>query len=75
MRDDANAASRKPAMAKTRPSVRISPAVHRRLRLLAIAEDTSIERVLSDVLDSALPAAAELATRLAADIAAEAMAS
>ena len=54
-----------------RLSARISPALNRRLRMLAIAEDQPIERVLSEVLDRALPVAGELAARLAADIASE----
>ena len=50
-----------------RLATRITSAVDRRLRMLAVAKRQSLSHVLDSVLDEALPAAGELASLLSAD--------
>lgn len=75
MRSDTIAGSPKPAAAEVRLDARISPAVNRRLRMLALVKGQPLSHVLSVLLDGALPPAEELAASLAIDDAAEAVAS
>ena len=49
-----------------RLATRISPAVDRRLRMLALVKSQPLSHVLDGLLDRTLPAAAELALMLAA---------
>ena len=55
-----------------RLATRITSAVDRRLRMLALAESQPLSHVLDGLLDRALPAAGELAALLGADRHAEA---
>ena len=48
-------------------TTRITPAVDRRLRMLALAKSQPLSHVLTGLLDEALPSADELASALAAD--------
>ncbi|HEV2450968.1 MAG TPA: hypothetical protein VGS62_03480 [Streptosporangiaceae bacterium] len=58
-----------------RLATRITPAVDRRLRMLALAKSQPLSHVLTGLLDQALPPADELASMLAtAEIADEAAA-
>ena len=50
-----------------RLATRITPAVDRRLRMLALARSQPLSHVLTGLLDQALPPADELASALAAD--------
>ena len=50
-----------------RLATRITPAVDRRLRRLALAKGQPLSHVLDGLLDRALPAADELASVLASD--------
>lgn len=72
MRSDTIAGSRKTAAAEVRLDARITRAIDRRLRMLAILEEQPLSHVLSRVLDRHLPPAEELAARL---VASEAVAS
>jgi len=55
-----------------RLATRISPAVDRRLRMLALVQSRALSHVLDALLDRALPQADELAALLSADRHAEA---
>ena len=55
-----------------RLATRISPAVDRRLRMLALVQSQPLSHVLDGLLDRVLPAAGELAALLGADRHAEA---
>ena len=59
--------SRTAAPPEARLDARITPAVDRRLRMLALIERQPLSRVLSGVLDKALPQADELAALLACE--------
>lgn len=48
-----------------RLATRITPAVDRRLRMLALAKSQPLSHVLDGVLDQVLPSAGELASMLA----------
>jgi len=48
-----------------RLATRISPAVDRRLRMLALIQSQPLSHVLTGLLDQALPSADELASTLA----------
>ena len=50
-----------------RLATRITSAVDRRLRMLALARSQPLSHVLTGLLDQALPSADELASALAAD--------
>jgi hypothetical protein len=50
-----------------RLATRISPAVDRRLRMLALVQSRALSHVLDALLDRALPPADELAALLGAD--------
>jgi hypothetical protein len=50
-----------------RLATRITPAVDRRLRMLALARSQPLSHVLTGLLDQVLPAADELASMLTAD--------
>ena len=67
MQDASTAESRKAAAPEVRLDARITPAVDRRLRMLALVQRKPLSSVLSGLLDQHLPPADELAALLVRD--------